>query len=189
MENTIDLKQFCSSPDDSSRYDFTVPRPRNGHTYATDAKICVRVPTDQPDFPRGDSKFPDCTILDWKHADIPADCWRPWPDRSLVEGKWNCTECNGTGQVCTCKQCGRGDECDECSGTGEAVYPAFQPVGELWIDQKYDAKIRQLPNVRCFVEGSDTAACVLFVFDGGEGIVMPIAPDFKARSEREKSTV
>ena len=190
MTAQIDLTRFCLA--DSSKYG--KPATFGGFTYATDCRICVRVPSTDPD----DSELADWvksspdmfaksvanTDMAWpEQAEQPKPCFECDGTGSVEEV--DCDECNGTG-LHECWSCGHEGECPECDGSGvefeagvcpecegrKVIYPHRRIAG-LMIGEKYDAMIRKLPNPR--VVGTTIGCKALHViFDGGELLVMAI---------------
>lgn len=188
MTTQIDLTRFCST--ESSKYG--KPATFGGFTYATDCRICVRVPTNEPD---------DSDPVDWvkssptMFAKSTADTDKAWPEQTeqptpcfkcngagIVE-ETDCGECNGTG-LKECFECGHEGDCGDCDGSGiedeagvcpecegrKVIYPNRRIAG-LMIGEKYDAMIRELPNPRIVGTAIDGKALHV-IFDGGELLVM-----------------
>lgn len=90
---------------------------------------------------------------------------------SFLSHEKKCSACRGSGWA--------GPVCSHCDGHAIGVFPAIQAVKScdhvVYIDQKYDTKIRRLPNVRYrFLDGDDKSP-IQFAFDGGYGLLMPVA--------------
>ena len=177
-----DLKQFCGKED--SRYIFTTPFTVNGWTYATDARISVRVKTSEPDS-EDPKKYPPCANI---FANRPTQ-WEPWPERHY------CPQCFDVGTIGGYKVTYESyDEtitedpdpfgkrpCLLCNGrgpSGEVVagYPAhIIRVGDNIINVLYDAIILALDNVRFSREiVNGNPMMIPFDFDGGQGATMVI---------------
>lgn len=57
------LQRYCST-DPAPRYEMRRPFVRDGWIYATDGRVCVRVPTSEPDTAcSDDEEFPPCAKL------------------------------------------------------------------------------------------------------------------------------
>lgn len=130
MPITIEtLMKFCGDKD--GRYTLSVPWQHDGYTYATDGRVCVRVPRllECPTLPPSTFGPPPAHNLGWSdplgaRIKLPAEP----PPVKMVEcygcrGKGtapqtiDCEACNGTGIV-ECEHCGGDMECDECDGDG-----------------------------------------------------------------------
>lgn len=85
---------------------------------------------------------------------------------------YTCKECNGSGQV------DNGEEeykqpCCNCGGTGDAQQPV--QIDNQQFDRRYLEKITQLPGAK-FSTHPYPMGTGYFVFDGGEGCIMPMRP-------------
>ena len=121
-ETEIDLKPFCQTYE-SSRFAMDKPFVKNGFKYATDARIIIRVPTDEPDTGIGEKKFPDPNTVYGPRESIVCD--QDWPDsfpdcptcgQLGYEIRFECPICDGSGY----HECdlGHDHECEECGGNG-----------------------------------------------------------------------
>lgn len=154
--STIDLQSFCAR-DDVRSYLMT-PFVIDGHTYATNGHIAVRVLGGEPD--------PEQTLPErvreavLKMFATEYTDFEPLPE---VPSPRTCTECAGTGEVA-------GYECGNppCRD-GELFKP--MKIGVAFFDVRYLHRISKLPNARIRVVGPEAVAA--FIFDGGEGRVMP----------------
>ena len=185
---SIDLQSFCAK-DDIRTYLMT-PFVLDGHTYATNGHILVRVPGGGPD---PEQALPETVrqavrrMFATEYTDF-----EPLPE---IPPPQLCPECNGTGQVdeYECEDCnGNGEfthgnyeyDCKECDGSGKVKggecqeYGCWsgqmlQPiqVGAGLFDARYLRLIAALPNARIRAVGPEEPAA--FIFDGGEGRVMP----------------
>ncbi len=189
----IDLKAFCR---ENYRYKIDVPfvqvaeRP---YTFATDASICIRVPTD--DLPEVESigKLPNACGLPWSRE---GTVWKPWPaQKTELASDTTCPACHGAQAICRicrkeydpddmCKHIITDYErnylnCSVCKGFGYGIFPGLQKVREVFVDADYDRKIRtKLPGVEyristCKING-DPQELVHLRFDGGQGMLMPV---------------
>ena len=163
----IDLKPFCHT--DVKRYAMDKPFVIDGWEYATDGRICVRIPADgEPNAlePKDGKKRP---TKPWEiFAEVPADAvWRKWPKVS------KCVNCNGTGNVDGCAGC----KCGRCPGDADSGCTCRNPgtferrFGKVELSRHYAALVATLPNVR-YVPQPNSDAPLAFCFDGGEGRVM-----------------
>lgn len=193
---SIDLTPFLG---DGTIYRFAKPFIRSGWKYATDGRICVRVPTTEPDTENGingaTTIFP--AVLDgWtKYPEPPdyvigqnADC--PKCNAKGVTGGSKCEACDGSSE-CQC-MCGDEHECNHCNGTGivngnwcrhcnglrRGAFPAYTVLAGRAVSFKYSEKIRVLPAVEYADVNDATGKLPLaFRFTGGDGVVMPLSPD------------
>lgn len=113
-----------------------------------------------------------------------------------------CPECDGEGSR-ICNACDHERDCDDCDGTGRVVMaPGKDAVPEtcapcygegivyggtpylylspiFCISARYATWLRELPGLRLSFASSaagDNARPVPFVFDGGDGLIMPVRP-------------
>lgn len=121
-ETEIDLNQFCQTYE-SLRFAMDKPFVKNGCKYATDARIIIRVPTDEPDTDIGEKKFPNSEHIYAKYEAVVCD--QEWPEsfpdcptcgQLGYVTRFECPICDGTGY----QECDLGHEhdCDECQGNG-----------------------------------------------------------------------
>lgn len=168
----IDLQPFCGP--DASRYALDKPWNKGGFTFATDGRVCVRLPTSEPD-----------TVDDQRSPKIEDTLfegtgdWQKWPKVKKCGkcengyAKRDCRECDG---LCkhTCS-CGHEHDCGECDGEGEVETicdcrnESTRICGVL-ISNHYAWLIGRLPKVECRVSRTDQL--LVFRFDGGVGVVM-----------------
>lgn len=154
--STIDLQSFCAK-DDVRSY-LLQPFVIGGHTYATNGHIAVRAPGGEPD---PEQRLPErvreavLKMFATEYTD-----YEPLPK---IQPPKICQECAGTGEV-------RGDYCGHpLCRDGELFHPRW--VGTALFDVRYLHRIAQLPHARIRVVGPEEVAA--FIFDGGEGRVMP----------------
>lgn len=110
----LDWQEFCGAVNDEAKHDLSIPRIISGIKYATDQKIFVCAPTDEPngDY-SGRKPFPSIPKLrDMGLLDPQITDWQPWE---------NC-RCGWTGMIATSGgkcDCHRGQaRCDICDGYG-----------------------------------------------------------------------
>lgn len=187
-ETLIDLQQFCEK--DGIRYYLAQPFILDGNTYASNGRIIVRIPGGGADteLPRSFAAAVR-KMFAAEHTDFA-----PLPTISAPKV---CPDCKGTGRLenVECADCGgigefrhgRHDyDCLECDGTGrygsrectscwngELLQPV--PVGAAHFQARYLRMIAALPNARMSAPAKDGPAA--FVFDGGEGRLMPCRPE------------
>lgn len=193
-------KFYC--PDEAEGW-FTQPFVRGGRKYATDGRICICAPTDEPDTdPRSGvpaSHYGNITGL-MKLPDVPLV---PWPTGDYIPMTQDCNECGGSGftdrvrcDACkgdgftTCDRCRHEHDCDECDGDGKVggkrchvckgkkgpfEQDAYQKVDGRAISTKYTRRILSLDNPRLAPTGDLISRPVFFAFgEGGIGVVMPV---------------
>jgi len=189
---TIDLTPFCLR---KPGFGMSKPWFKDGHIYATDGYIAVRVKADTG--PIAETDTPKVATLPWPKGD---EVWSSWPEVIPLPGKVECPKCKGDGQIsekmdceeCNgtgwhrCSGCGheheccacdgegkRGNICPQCHGSGKIKSPdTYRQVGPAVIYAKYDMLIRALPNVE-FVMPTAKDKPIQFRFDSGEGLIMP----------------
>lgn len=160
----FDLQPFCDNDRDSSRYGIQTPFVHHGYRYATDGRICVRVPA--PGEPSTSEVEPDrrvpingLTEMEFI-TERDARSLKPWPEAKLVQydiqETASCCACGGHGverakaQTKACPDCGLhvhfGPNCERCNGTGE-VPSMVQKFGGVVLSEWYISLIAPLPNV------------------------------------------
>ena len=154
---TINLQAFCAK-DDVRSYLMT-PFVLDGHTCATNGYILIRVPggkaCDEVMVAAGVRK-----MFGEQYADFV-----PLP--TLPE-RAPCEHCEGTGT-----ECGDDSEhCLSCRGSGESL--TFVQIGDANFQARYLRMIAALPNARISVKSAEAVAA--FMFDGGDGRLMPCRP-------------
>lgn len=172
-----DLMPFCS--EDESRDSIRNPFEQEGYTYATDGRIIIRVHQVLPDLPERLSQPPKNIRVHFTFPDpaatvVPVD----WTSLCQEPEPLTCSVCKGIGRD-QCRHCDNEIECQKCDGSGK-VLSAVVPVkiGEKFFDPMYLRKISRLPNIRLlnwespgFETGKGPSG---FIFDGGDGILMPM---------------
>jgi hypothetical protein len=134
-----DLQKFCST--NETRPTLHHPFNKQGFTYATDARIMVKVPLIEGTLDVPGS--PSMEVLDAnipKEEGIPVEYPPAWesfePDIAV------CSTCKGTGAIRECRACeGSGETtcphcdheatCDECRGRGHWSVEPLSPQSEL----------------------------------------------------------
>lgn len=164
----IDLQKFCSTSSD--RKNIGQPWSDGEWTYATDGRICVRVPrrADVPENPEAPKNVShtifDCNPNDGKFQPLPG-----FTAPKMVA----CDNCGGDGK-CECPACDAQHDCGCCKGTGkvEEKLPGVK-FGNQLINPKYLVLIADLPGAM-LANGMEKYAAVTVKFDGGEGRLMPM---------------
>ena len=196
----IDLGPFCYPEQHYGRYDMAKPFVQGAvesaglFRYATDARVCVRVPATKDEIADADqSEAPPASRLHWPTADVAG--WKPWPAANYLDwDEADCPDCEGKGgenpQPCDqcegdgytfgrdCKACcGLGEtgrDCKTCKGRGMGRFPGLLKLGGLVIDRKYDQRIRRnLTNLE-YRPSADELKPIQFCFAGGTGLVMGV---------------
>lgn len=189
----INMQKFCQRTHRNK--DLRTPFMHLGWRYATDQKIVIRMPdpTANPTHPVG----PKVAALFEK---TPGLKWQVLPPFQL--GK-TCRTCDGEGEYLQlrCASCaGEGMflhhsynyVCIPCSGygwRGNTTDPKAElydcpdcmlgtscvevRINDAWFDSRYLALIRNLPNL--LIQTNGPKGRMDFTFDGGQGILMPIA--------------
>lgn len=200
----INLKAFCRDDCIPWRYDMTEPfvqlvkdRP---FTFATDARVCLRVAGNQTPEGDPDRNAPPANGLPF--PDRRSSGWKPWPvqHHELTRDE-ECPTCNGEGF--RCRICGKSsdpdefcehlleayesnkNECRTCKGYGFGVFPGVQRVGGMFISSRYDSLARKhLPGLEYrddpkLFEGNKhyNGTALALRFEGGEGLLMSLVKD------------
>jgi hypothetical protein len=141
----IDLSAFCEPDGPWSRFNVATPfvqgEPGNVARYATNCRICVRVPIDWGERLEGsEHKRPPAYALPWWNHDERRG-WRPWPKADYLCGEF-------------------------------MQYQRMHAAG-IYVDAEYHHLITEkLGEVEFCVTGD--AEPILFRFDGGTGVLMPV---------------
>jgi hypothetical protein len=164
----IDLKQFCST--DRIRFNLHNPFSQGEFTYATDGRVAVRVPRIM-DFPEADKPAVSGIFLSYFKDGPKGSIKVDLPE--ITTGEQDCKECGGTGHEHDCPDCTC--ECDFCDGDGTVPHLAkvCVTIGDALYDAAYIKQILSLPGLK-FAEKPSKEDAAPFVFDGGEGILMPM---------------
>ena len=157
------LKKFVSQND--PREYMRSPFNRGEWTYATNWHIAVRVPKIDGIATLAEKHIPELEgLFKRTRSDNAFVALPPLPPLE------KCLMCNGSGQV----EYGSTDvsACWHCGGTGVARYKPVK-VGGSHFDLFYLSLIKGLPGAK-FAPGAGRMDMARFVFDGGEGILMPM---------------
>jgi hypothetical protein len=195
---TIDLKPFCDKQD--FRYAFSNPFVKDGFRYATDSRICVRIPSSEPNTIPPEKKK-DCPGVNVVFDNFPSEGFRnideliagreasgPYDMRDCDCGELNeCHKCLGSGTQC-CPHCDQDMDCEDCDGTGEALQAAYNcqkcngsgevpnmlcKVGDRWYAEHYLNLIRTLPDVQCAAMDGEKMLAFRFA-DSGQGVLCEV---------------
>lgn len=167
------LTPFLGKPEDDNKFTLSKPFIDNGFTYATNGRICARMPSSEANT---EDKFPNAkAVPQW--SSFPLVDAKPFPNKLSIavkecgncEGKgffWLCPECDGEGEVetesdfgnryvnqCyTCKGFGRQkDECCECNGEGNVPEKGETVIDGVRFDWRLLLKVFALANVTYLV--------------------------------------
>lgn len=163
------LNRFCSK--DGFRPSISEPWSRGTYSYATNGHVICRVPRQEDISERDDAPG----AVD-KMFDIPAPAeWFPLADMKIPKEKMvECSECeDGKIQHEECQDCD-GHTCENCNGTGK-VSQAMTPVavGNTHFQGVYLRILKDLPDCKLGPH-ADLMGCAVFMFDGGDGLLMPM---------------
>jgi hypothetical protein len=169
----VNLADFFAQPDDWIRkFDLKRPFEQEDFTYATDARICLRVRPQAGDLlDTGGLKLPPAAGLRWDHEQLTG--WRPWKLDRLEIADGICFKCDGKGwigNIVVCQTCD-GEGCAQCFNSGnlgDATCPRCEAkmfrkepwhafVGPYKIDVRYFRKILRLGDVE-YAEGPPVRA-------------------------------
>lgn len=167
----MDLQDFCSV--DETRMGINTPFVRDGWKYATDGRICVRIPTNEPDDSNEPHKRPDAAAI-FQGFDVTGLVPFVIPELQGVKDK-KCPSCNGYGHS-TCDH-GHQHECDDCDETGVIEEWPKADIGGNDFSERYLSKIVNLPGLQFFAKSANMEALkpAFFTFgEGGQGLLMPI---------------
>ncbi len=190
------LNNFCAKSKDDPRTYLYKPFLIGEYIYATNGHVAIRV--------KNDGSLPEVAEIDKVKTisnyfqslssdfiDIPS-IPNPEPCKHCQgSGKWNekieCDECDGDGEFIhgshyySCKECdGEGKIetgnkvgiCDSCEGSGHSRMQHMQ-IGIASFAVRYIIKISALPGIK-FCKPIHQNDIATFVFDGGEGCIMPV---------------
>lgn len=161
----IDLKAFCGG--DAFRPYLAQPFSRGENTYATNGRICLRLPrmADVPeqDKPKAEEIFAkakmDCQYFELEAFKLPTR-----------EEEEDCRACEGRGTDHDCPECTC--RCGSCGGTGLHQPTIAVGIGNGVFSHKHVLLMQNLPGLR--VGETDGTEAMPFRFDGGDGLVMPM---------------
>lgn len=177
-ENKIEWLHFCEF-EENGRYFINEPFVRGGFKVATDSRIMLVMPSDEPDTV-SEKKFPDFKMILDRATKAVVD--KEWPAEfpdcvcGRVKSNWvslpkECPECVGRGvRVC---DLGHDHDCDTCDGRGRlGGYRWFHndklchiQLGGQSFDRQYISRINALPKpLRYGVIGD------MLVVDGDAGL-------------------
>lgn len=163
------LLRFCG--DKESRYALTAPWIRDGWRYATDGRLCVRMPAEGLQDTAAVYIPPAGEVFAINFEPYADKCRKPWPDlMQIVMYDGTCPQCDGFGEL-GCSECFK-RTCLTCHGKKTTKQEHFAHVGNHAVRPVYARKIADLPGVR-WAAGIASNKPLPFVFDGGgQGLVM-----------------
>lgn len=175
-QRKIDLAQFTSKT--SLRFDLANPFVQESDegiwSYATDAKICIRVPGDQATKGESVGQLPPANSLPWKDE----LAWKSWPKNPrMLDDNAMCLECDGEGFVCVN---GNALTCQKCHGYAIVLQPCVVPIQGAFVSRVYHDKIlKHLGDAEYCVKPyrstniPQDSKVVAIRGDGWEGLLMP----------------
>lgn len=170
------MQKFCAT----DRPGLNEPWVKDGHKYAVNGHIGIRIPCDEADsLPPDDAKFPSAYKLGWMSDGETCE----FPKNSVTRIIKQCPDCKGTRKINdtgSCDYCGHTcSHAAECRNCDDGVVSEIEPeniiVGQALIASEYMLKIMELPNPRYIV--NDEKGIITFVFDGGQGLLMALNRD------------
>jgi hypothetical protein len=170
--NTDQLYQFCDVNKPSIRHPFS----EGDYTFATDGKMCIRLPrmpdvAEREDAPRNVSK----NIFDG-HPNTGKFMPLEKFEIAALKGNQKCEHCMLGKHLCD--SCDTLHDCGKCDGTGEVEEDAVCVwIGKHKVSHLLLHKIKSLPNVQIAENAVNDLGALTFKFDGGEGVLMPLTKD------------
>ena len=163
MTDGVDLNLFCGPACSEKGKDLSVPFSLNGHTYASNGHIAVRVPR-RPDIPEN-KEAPSIEELERLPWDFSRVKFGPLPEPKLLPDR--CGWCNGSGRQHNCPDC----RCwrKHCHGSGK-LQPRVR-IGKATFFGPYVEWMQTLPGLE--IGKPKLRAPLPFRFEGGEGLLMP----------------
>lgn len=177
----FDLKPFCST--DPVRPYLHAPFTQDGHTYATNGHILVRVaerpgvPPPPENKPRADKLFDK----EWREPTMAL------PAFELPKEEFNdCERCDGLKSnyhdceccTCVCEKCNEDGKVSSLTGVSVGICGAIFAA-------KYAKMLQALPGIRVAAPKSGYDP-MPFSFDGGDGIVMPLKESLMTHIEAQE---
>ena len=159
---SVNLDLYCDRERRYPAHDISVPFSLNGHTYASDGHIAVRVPR-RPDIPENKEAPNVEERLSWDFSRIKLG---PMPEPELLPDR--CGWCGGRGKEHQCPSCCC--ECKYCKGSG-ALSPRVR-IGNVTFDAQYIEWLQALEGLE--IGKPKPSDPLPFRFKGGEGLLMPM---------------
>ena len=165
----------CKHTEDDTRFSMNQLWVSGGYLYATDGRICVRSKTDEPDTPDTQGRFPKAAgVFAGVHSAKPLVLPRKDINRSFRNP---CEVCDGRGEHrCNCPDCMTvHHDCEECDGKGYYTYYQSFILGDLVCLNGRYLEILTKHGCTAYPSKKDSKnGSVRFVFDCGEGVLMPM---------------
>jgi hypothetical protein len=98
----------------------------------------------------------------------------------------DCASCDARGVVHNCPNCEC--ECEDCGGTGIVKEKISIYINGAIYNLQFIVLIKALPNIRFSADPPHDSA-VRFVFDGGEGLLMPMRAEYARHIKTKRSVV
>lgn len=169
-QSTVDISIFADRDKGYSRYILQQPHWIGGRLIATDGRVLAWL-DDQPEQANPEGRFPNIEpfLSRVKRFD---GLWKSLPPILAP----HCANCGGEGTVeggdCICPHCN--DEHERVGGRCLVQHCDIELEGHC-LGWTYVSDILKLPNVRYAFEDSKEDSPMLFLFDGGGGLLMPKA--------------
>lgn len=167
----IDLKLFCDTTTRRT-VNLSVPSSFEDWTFASNGHVLIRVKR-VPEWPDGEPGIWR-RALEWMSGPIDtAETFAlpkiDWPKTEKDE----CDDCRGTGDCCDCPNCEA--VCESCEGSGWTYGdPPVADFGNgVLVSSDHIKLVAPLPSVR-ITATPNANGHIRFVFDGGEGLIMPM---------------
>jgi hypothetical protein len=172
---TIDLKQFCAQGSEAEMHSYlAAPFSFGEHTYATNGHVAVRVARRDDIAEAGGNLIKSssetlCKAFDEAKSQPLATFMRALPAPLPPE---ECEICEGgTEPPHDCPDCEC--ECEDCDGTGKVWTFRRVRFSNFDVSEKYLRMLAALPGLHIGTP-PDSHAAVLFSFDGGSALLMPM---------------
>ncbi len=167
----IDLAPFCA-PEAKSPL-LAQPWTQAGFTYATDARVIIRVPAQPGDVP---ADHPFTNSIEKFLADYPAPVDARFSALPTPDGTGStciaCRECHGSGAILN--EDSKPLVCPCCKGEKQTENTTSVAVGNRLVATHYLFLLAALPGIRIAAKTGKPHEPLCFAFDGGEGLVMPV---------------
>lgn len=174
------LDGFCAP---ESRYQLARPFSSGGYTYATNGRVCLRLPRREDAAEADEKQVKIVEKIDQWLNDCATQPLTPIDGSKLPQKlpAIHCEDCRGTGRQhpdCECCEC----ECYECDGKGEEEkwrLVDFENV--IFSEELIRLILARLPNIKlCISDIGNNNDKRLFTFSGredlcGDGLIMPMS--------------
>ena len=163
---SINLDMFCDPERREPGGDLSVPFSLNGHTYASNGAICVRVPR-RSDIPEN-KEAPAAEKLERLPWDFSRVKFGPLPEPEPLPDQ--CWRCAGRGHEHSCPDCRC--ECNLCNGSGKLT-PRVR-IDKAVYQVRYIEWLQALPGLEVGKPTRRHPRLLPFRFKGGEGLLCPM---------------